>query len=173
MSRAKTVFEGTGPTPGSHMQDQNGRRRRDGKLTAGEAWIAFEAGAYPGSPVFAGAMCVFSCYDFPNALVDAYDVVVNKPRSFAYRAPGSTHVAFAVEKAMDELAAKLGRDPLEFRLDNIAVEGTRRSDGIVYPRIGARECLEVLRDSEHYRSKPSKGPTGAAASPSATGSTWA
>ncbi len=150
MTRAD-CFEGTGPTPGSCVRVKIGADA-SGKLTAGEAWIAFEAGAYPGSPVFAAAMCVFSCYDFPNAVVDSFDVVVNKPRSFAYRAPGSTHVAFAVEKAMDELAQKLGKDPVDFRLDNVAVEGTRRSDGLVYPRIGARECLEVLRDSEHYRS---------------------
>jgi CO/xanthine dehydrogenase Mo-binding subunit len=158
MTRADT-FEGTGPTPGSCVRIKIGADA-SGKLTAGEAWIAFESGAYPGSPVGAAAMCVFACYDFPNAVVESFDVVVNKPRSFAYRAPGSTHVAFAVEKVMDELAAKLGKDPVQFRLDNIAQEGTRRSDGVVYPRIGARECLEVVRDSEHYKSAlngPNKG----------------
>ena len=150
MTRADT-FEGTGPTPGSCVRVKIGVDA-SGKLTAGEAWIAFESGAYPGSPVGAAAMCVFSCYDFPNAVVDSFDVVVNKPRSFAYRAPGSTHVAFAVEKVMDELAEKLGKDPVQFRLDNIAKEGMRRSDGVVYPRIGAKECLEVVRDSKHYKS---------------------
>ncbi|HCL31488.1 MAG TPA: oxidoreductase [Candidatus Latescibacteria bacterium] len=150
MTRADT-FEGTGPTPGSCVRVKIGVDAA-GKLIAGQAWIAFESGAYPGCPVGAAAMCVFACYDFPNALVDSFDVVVNKPRSFAYRAPGSTHVAFAVEKVMDELAVKLGKDPVQFRLDNIAVEGTRRSDGVVYPRIGAKECLEVVRDSEHYKS---------------------
>ncbi|SVB26874.1 uncharacterized protein METZ01_LOCUS179728, partial [marine metagenome] len=150
MTRADP-FEGTGPTPGSCVRVKIGVDA-SGKLTAGEAWIAFESGAYPGSPVGAAAMCVFSCYDFPNAVVDSFDVVVNKPRSFAYRAPGSTHVAFAVEKVMDELAEKLGKDPVQFRLDNIAKEGMRRSDGVVYPRIGAKECLEVVRDSKHYKS---------------------
>lgn len=158
MTRAG-CFEGTGPTPGSCVRVKIGADA-SGKLTAGEAWIAFESGAYPGSPVGAAAMCVFSCYNFPNAVVDSFDVVVNKPRSFAYRAPGSTHVAFAVEKAMDELAEKLGKDPVQFRLDNIAEEGMRRSDGVVYPRIGARECMEVVRDSEHYKSQlsgPNRG----------------
>lgn len=150
MTRADT-FEGTGPTPGSCVRVKIGVDGA-GKITAGEAWIAFESGAYPGCPVGAAAMCVFACYKFPNAVVDSFDVVVNKPRSFAYRAPGSTHVAFAVEKVMDELAEKLGRDPVQFRLDNIAEEGVRRSDGVVYPRIGARECLEVVRDSDHYKS---------------------
>ena len=155
MTRAD-CFEGTGPTPGSFVRVRMGADR-NGKLTAAEAWIAFEAGGYPGSPVFAAAMCVFSCYDIPNCLVDSFDVVTNKPRSFAYRAPGSTHVAFATEKVMDDLAAQLGMDPVEFRLQNVAVEGTRRSDGVVYPRIGARECLEVVRDHEHYKA-PLEGP---------------
>ena len=149
MTRAD-CFEGTGPTPGSFVRVKMGADR-NGRLTAAEAWIGFEAGGYPGSPVFAAAMCVFSCYDIPNCLVDSFDVVTNKPRSFAYRAPGSTHVAFATEKVMDDLAAQLGKDPVEFRLQNVAVEGTRRSDGVVYPRIGARECLEVIRDHDHYK----------------------
>ena len=155
MTRAD-VFEGTGPTSGSCIRIRIGADA-SGKITAGEAWIAFEAGGYPGSLVGAAAMCVFACYDFPNAVVDSLDVVVNKPRSFAYRAPGSTQVAFAVEKVIDDLAAKLGKDPVQFRLDNIAKEGTRRSDGFVYPRVGAKECLEVVRDSEHYKSAV-KGP---------------
>ena len=155
MTRAD-CFEGTGPTPGSFVRVKMGADK-NGKLTAAEAWIAFEAGGYPGSPVFAAAMCVFSCYDIPNCLVDSFDVVTNKPRSFAYRAPGSTHVAFATEKVMDDLAAQLGVDPVEFRLQNVAVEKTRRSDGVVYPRIGARECLEVVRDHEHYKA-PLEGP---------------
>ena len=155
MTRAD-CFEGTGPTPGSFVRVRMGADR-NGKLTAAEAWIAFEAGGYPGSPVFCAAMCVFSCYDIPNCLVDSFDVVTNKPRSFAYRAPGSTHVAFATEKVMDDLAAQLGVDPVEFRLQNVAVEGTRRSDGVVYPRIGARECLEVVRDHGHYKA-PLEGP---------------
>ena len=155
MTRAD-CFEGTGPTPGSYVRVKMGADK-NGKLTAAEAYIAFEAGGFPGSPVFAAAMCVFSCYDIPNCLVDSFDVVTNKPRSFAYRAPGSTHVAFATEKVMDDLAAQLAKDPVEFRLQNIAVEGTRRSDGVVYPRIGAKECLEVVRDHEHYKS-PLQGP---------------
>ena len=155
MTRAD-CFEGTGPTPGSVVRVKMGADK-NGKLTAAEAWIAFEAGGYPGSPVFCAAMCVFSCYDIPNCLVDSFDVVTNKPRSFAYRAPGSTHVAFATEKVMDDLAAQLGIDPVEFRLQNVAVEGTRRSDGVVYPRIGAKECLEVVRDHEHYKT-PLEGP---------------
>jgi xanthine dehydrogenase molybdenum-binding subunit len=149
MSRAD-VFEGTGPTPGSYIRLKIGATR-DGRITAGEAWLAYDAGAYPGGMIGPGTMCVFSCYEFPNARVDGYDVVLNKPKSAAYRAPGATQAAFACEQVIDELAERLKLDPIEFRLKNAAREGTRRVDGPVYPRIGLIETLEAARAHEHYR----------------------
>mgnify|MGYP002623803636 FL=1 len=150
MDRA-SVFEATGPTPGSYMRVKIGVDE-NGKITAGEAWLAFEAGAFPGSPINAGCMCVFSCYDFPNARVDGYDVCVNKPRSNAYRAPGSTQVAFATETILDEICEQLKIDPIEFRLQNGAAEGTRRVDGVVYPRVGMKETFEALQSGDHSQS---------------------
>jgi xanthine dehydrogenase molybdenum-binding subunit len=155
MGRAD-VFEATGPTPGSHIRLKLGVTK-EGKITAGEAWMAFEAGAYPGSPVGMACMCVLACYDIPHGRVEGFDVCVNKPRTNAYRAPGSTHVAFAIETVVDEICEKLGMDPIEFRLKNAAQEGTRRVDGPVFPRIGMRETVEAIRDSEHFKS-PLEGP---------------
>ena len=152
-----SVFESTGPTPGSYVKVKMGATK-DGKITAADAYIAFESGAYPGGLVGAAAMCVFSCYDIADGLIDCYDVVCNKPRSFAYRAPGSTQVAFATEHVVDLLAAELGIDPLEFRLKNTATTGTRRIDGVVYPKMGCKEVLEAIRDSDHYKSAAPSGP---------------
>jgi xanthine dehydrogenase molybdenum-binding subunit len=155
MSRAE-VFEGTGPTPGSYMKVKMGAKR-DGTITAAQAYLAFEAGAYPGSPVGAGAMCVFAAYDVPNAVIDGYDVVVNKPKTAAYRAPGAPNAAFAAEQVVDELAEKVGMDPLEFRLKNAAKEGTRRVDGPVFPRVGCIEVIEAMKNHPHYNA-PLEGP---------------
>jgi len=158
MNRAE-VFEGTGPTPGSFIRVKLGAKK-DGRLTAGEAWLAYDAGAFPGGMIGPGCMCVFSCYDIPNARVDGYDVLVNKPKSAAYRAPGATQAAFACESVMDELAEKLSIDPIEFRLKNAAREGTRRVDGPTYARVGLVETLEAARASDHYQSKltgPNRG----------------
>jgi CO/xanthine dehydrogenase Mo-binding subunit len=155
MNRAE-VFEGTGPTPGSFMRVKMAADA-SGRLTAAQAYLAFEAGAFPGSPVGAGAMCVFACYDIPNVHIDGYDVVVNKPATSAYRAPGATNAAFAVETVVDELCEKLKIDPLDFRIRNAAREGTRRADGPVYPRIGMIETTEAAKATEHYRS-PLRGP---------------
>jgi CO/xanthine dehydrogenase Mo-binding subunit len=150
MTRAD-VFEATGPTPGSYIRLKLGATR-EGKITAGEAWIAFEAGAYPGSPIGPGCMCVFACYDVPHGRVEGFDVCVNRPRTNAYRAPGSTHVAFAVETVIDEICERIGCAPAEFRAKNAAREGTRRVDGPVYGRIGMAETVEAIRQSEHFRS---------------------
>ena len=153
------VFEATGPTPASYIRIKLGVTR-DGKITAGDAYLAYEAGAYPGSPIGPGCMCVFSCYDFPNARVEGYDVCVNKPRTNAYRAPGSPNAAFAIETVIDEVCQQLAIDPAEFRLKNAAKEGVRRVDGPVYARIGMVETVEAIQASEHYKSKlegPNRG----------------
>ena len=145
------VFEGTGPTPGSYVRVKLGATK-DGRLTAGEAYLAYDSGAYPGGMIGPGCMCVLSCYDIEHAKVDGYDVCVNKPWTKAYRAPGATQAAFACESVIDELAEKLGIDPIDFRLKNAAKEGTRRVDGPVYPRVGLVEVLQAAKNSEHYRS---------------------
>ena len=149
MSRTE-VFEGSGPAPGSWMRVKMGANRA-GKITAAEIELAFEAGAYPGSPVMQGATCAFACYDLPNGSVAGYDVVVNKPKTAAYRAPGSPQAAFGVEQVVDELCQRLGADPVEFRLNNAAAEGSRKVEGPVFQKIGLVECLEAARNHEHYR----------------------
>ena len=145
------VFEATGPTPGSFLRVKLGARK-DGTLVAGAAWMAYDCGAFPGGVIGPGCMCLFSCYDLPHAVVEGFDVCNNKPKTQAYRAPGSTQAAFACEQVIDELAATLGIDPIEFRLKNAAREGTRRVDGPVYPRVGLVECLEAARSSDHWKS---------------------
>ncbi|MBI1356051.1 MAG: molybdopterin-dependent oxidoreductase [Acidobacteria bacterium] len=155
MSR-QDVFEATGPTPGSHIRVKMGATN-DGRIVAAEAWMAYEAGAYPESFVVPGAMCVFACYDIDNIRVDGFDVVVNKPSTAAYRAPGATNAAFAAESVVDEIAEKLGVDPLDLRLKNAAKEGTRRADGVKFPRIGLVEVLEAMKAHPHYQT-PLEGP---------------
>jgi xanthine dehydrogenase molybdenum-binding subunit len=145
------VFQGTGPTPGSFMRVKLGAKK-DGTLVAGEAWLAYDCGAFPGGMIGPGCMCVFSCYEIPHATVEGYDVCDNKPKTQAYRAPGSTQATFACEQVIEELAEKLKIDPIEFRLKNAAKEGTRRVDGPVYPRVGLIEVLQAAKQSDHWKS---------------------
>ena len=149
MTRAET-FESTGPTSGTYMKVKMGANKA-GKITAAEASLVYEAGAYPGSMVSAGTQCIFAPYDIENVRSEGYDVVVNKPKTAAYRAPAAPNAAFAGEQIVDEICEKLGIDPIEFRLLNASKEGTRRVDGPVFPRIGNVETLEAARDSGQYK----------------------
>jgi xanthine dehydrogenase molybdenum-binding subunit len=151
MSRSE-VLRATGPTSGSSIKVKIGANK-EGKLTAAQVWLAYEAGAYPGSPVGAGAMTAISCYEVPNFLIDGYDVLVNKPRTAAYRAPGATNVAFAVETALDELAERCGMDPIDFRIKNGVKAGSARPFGPPYKKIGFIETCQALKNSPHYKSK--------------------
>ena len=149
MSR-KDVFEGTGPTSASLMRTKIGATK-DGKITAAQLWMAFEAGAYPGSPIGGGTLCATGPYNIANLLVDGYDVVCNKQKVQAYRAPGQPQGAFAVEPVIDELAEKLGIDPIEFRLMNVSKEGDRMPNGVPHPHFGIKEMEEAMRAPPHYK----------------------
>jgi xanthine dehydrogenase molybdenum-binding subunit len=149
------VIQATGPTAGSFIRCKMGSTK-EGKLVAAEAYLAYESGGFPGSWAAPASMCIFSPYDIKNVTIDGYEVLVNKPQTMAYRAPGATNAAFASECVVDELAEKLGMDPIAFRLQNASKEGTRRPDGPVFPRVGNVETLEAAQSSDHYKSAKGK-----------------
>jgi CO/xanthine dehydrogenase Mo-binding subunit len=158
MTRAE-VLRATGPTSGSKIRCKMGATR-EGKLVAAEIWMAYEAGAFPGSPVGAGAMTMISSYNVPHFTIDAYDVVLNRPKTVAYRAPGASNAAFASETVIDELAEKCGIDPIDFRLLNAVTEGSAQTAGPPFKRIGLVETLNAIKNSPHYKSKlqgPNRG----------------
>jgi CO/xanthine dehydrogenase Mo-binding subunit len=146
------VFDATGPGPGGKVKVKIGIDK-EGKIIAAYADIRLEAGAYPEAFTEASAKCVFSCYDIPAMKIDAYDVLVNKPSSAPYRAPGSPQVAFATETVVDEICNIKGYDPIDFRLNNVAEKGTRTALGPKYRTIGLKECLEAAKNSDHWKSK--------------------
>src|SRR2546428_4562905 len=90
------VFEASGPTSGTHVRVKLGATK-DGRLVAGEAHLIYEAGAFPGSPVAPACHGIMRPYEVPNAWIEAFDVVVNKPKSAAYPGPGVPAAAFARE----------------------------------------------------------------------------
>ena len=158
MSR-KEVFESSGPTPGGYIWVKIGVKN-NGKITAMQAELAFEAGGFPGSPVGMGSQCVFAAYNCANQLVDGYDVIVNKPKTAPYRAPGSPNAAFATEQIIDEISKKLNIDPIDLRLLNAVKEGDRRVDGPKFPVVGLVEVLESMKNSPQYKKSldgPNKG----------------
>jgi len=148
MSR-EDVFRATGPTSGSSMTVKIGVRR-DGTITAAEGLFKLQAGAFPGSPFMSTCMCAFAPYDIKNARAVGYDVVSNRPKVAAYRAPGSPIGAFAVESVLDTLAKKIGMDPLQLRLKNAAKAGTQMLSGAKLGHNGYAETIEALINHPGY-----------------------
>ncbi len=143
------VFRATGPTSGSWNTVKIGATK-DGRITAATATFRFQAGAFPGSPVRPAASCAFAPYDIENVQAVGIDVVMNRPKSNAYRAPGSPIAAYCVESTLDDLAAELGMNPLELRSRNAAKEGTRAAYGPTFRKIGFIETLEAAKQHPHY-----------------------
>jgi CO/xanthine dehydrogenase Mo-binding subunit len=116
-----------------------------GRLTGLKARVCLDNGAGPGGLGGLVGLFLAGTYRLPAYLVETLDIATNKCPVAAYRAPGAPQSYFALESAMDELARRLGQDPIELRLRNAAREGDPRPDGQSWPRIGLVECLEAAR----------------------------
>ncbi|MEO1291532.1 MAG: xanthine dehydrogenase family protein molybdopterin-binding subunit [Pseudomonadota bacterium] len=147
MSR-EDVFRATGPTASTSIDVRVGMTK-DGRITAGSAELRYQGGAWPGSPVEFGAMSAFAAYDLEHVKSIGWDVVTNRPKQAAYRAPGAPMAAFAVESCVDELCQKLSLDPLDVRLKNAARDGTRSSYGPSYDKIGLTATLATAKAHPH------------------------
>ena len=148
MSREE-VFRASGPTSGSFSTVKIGAMR-DGRIVAAQGTFHLQAGCLPGSPIRGAAGCAFAPYDIPNVHSLGFDVVSNRSKVAAYRAPGAPIGAYAVECVLDEVAEALKMDPLQFRLRNAAREGTKTAHGPTYPRIGFEETLRAALEHPHY-----------------------
>ncbi len=142
------VFRASGPTAATSIDVRIGVKK-DGTITAADATLRFSGGPYYGMWAELGAMTAFACYDLKNVRTIGYEVLVNRPKVAAYRAPSAPMAAFAVESVIDELAQKLGMDPVDFRIKNAAKQGTKSSYGPVYGPIGIGPALEAAKIHPH------------------------
>ena len=145
------VFRGSGPTSGASMDVKIGAKK-DGTVVAVKQVLKFQAGAFAGSPIGPGCMCGLALYDIPNIEVVGYDVVSNRPKVAAYRAPGAPITSFAIESALDELADKLGMDPLTLREKNAAKNGSKTHYGVTHNNIGFEQVLAAVKTHPHWKS---------------------
>ncbi|MBA1141131.1 xanthine dehydrogenase family protein molybdopterin-binding subunit [Mesorhizobium neociceri] len=144
------VFRASGPTSATSIDVKIGARK-DGTITAAEATLRYSSGPYAGTWAEIGAMTAFACYKLDNVKTVGFEVLVNRPKTAAYRAPSAPMAAFAVESAVDELAKEIGMDPVDFRIKNAAQEGTRSSYGPVYGPIGIGPTLEAAKTHPHMK----------------------
>ena len=157
MSREET-FRASGPTSGASMWVKIGVKK-DGTIMAADGIYKFQAGAFPGSPVMNGCLCAYAPYDIPNQRAVGYDVVSNRPKAAAYRAPGSPISAFAVESVLDMCAKAIGMDPLAIRHKNACRIGTPTLSGPKHAHAGYIETVEALQKHPAYAVKlgPNQG----------------
>jgi CO/xanthine dehydrogenase Mo-binding subunit len=150
------VFRGSGPTSGAWIDIKIGAKK-DGTIVAAKQVLKFQAGAFAGSPIGPGCMCGFALYDIEHIDVVGYDVVSNRPKVAAYRAPGAPITSFAVESAIDELADKLGMDPLTLREKNAAKNGSKTHYGVTHNNIGFEQVLAAVKTHPHWKSPVKAG----------------
>lgn len=140
------------PAPDCRIQLKVGAKR-DGTLTALQSRMVFDTGANAGSPLQISAILMGGYYRVPNLDIRGYEVLTHKAAAGAYRAPGAQQGTFAIESVIDELARRLGLDPLEMRIQNCVVEGDPRPNGNAWPRIGLKETLEAVRDHPLWKNR--------------------
>lgn len=127
--------------------------KKDGSLTALQSYLVYDAGAGGMAPMEISAILMGGYYRVPNLDIRGHEVITNRVGGGAYRAPGAQQGTFAIESVMDELARRLGLDPLEFRIQNCVVEGDPRPNGAPWPRIGLKQTLEALREHPLWRDR--------------------
>jgi CO/xanthine dehydrogenase Mo-binding subunit len=152
------VFMATGPAPSANVYVKMGVKK-DGSIVAAHCELSYQAGAFQGAPIQPGVMCAFAPYVIENVTSTGFDVVTNRPKTAAYRAPGGPISEFGVESVVDELAIAIGMDPVALREKNAAREGTRALYGATFGPVGFLETLAAAKNHEHYKAplKPNQG----------------
>ncbi|MGE0746048.1 MAG: xanthine dehydrogenase family protein molybdopterin-binding subunit [Rhodospirillales bacterium] len=150
------VFRGTGPVSGTRSKIKMGCTK-DGRITAAEAELIFQTGAFTGSMFFNAPHAMFTRYALKNIRTVSYEVVSNRPKVNSFRAPCVPQIVFGVEHVIDEMAKKVGMDPIDFRLKNAMKEGDTTIYGQTFEVIGFVETLEAAKNCDHYRSPVPKG----------------
>ncbi len=138
-------FSAMNPRHESTMRVKAGVKR-DGTLTAWEAEVYFNSGAYgsykpvPGSNL-PGIAEIAGPYVIPHVQIDAYQVYTNTVPCGFHRSPGEVQGIFAGESHMDLIAQELGMDPLELRIRNVVHDGDETPVGRVFLDVKAEEVL--------------------------------
>lgn len=138
-------FAAANPAPGELIDLELGATR-DGALTAIRGRVVGDRGGLGDMGVESiSTMLSAGPYRWDAHDLTAIGVTTNRVSAGAYRAPGAPPAAFAVETLIDRVAAELGLDPVELRLENVLVAGDRGIDGQEIKVFGGRECLEAVR----------------------------
>jgi CO/xanthine dehydrogenase Mo-binding subunit len=115
--------------------------KKDGTLVALQSSVTGTGGAYVENGTGGVDFVIRELYKCPNVKCENQSTYVNAGPQRAFRAPGHPQGAWALEIIMDELAAKLGMDPIEFRLKNMSMVSQVREGNLPYTSTGLADCL--------------------------------
>ena len=124
--------------------------KADGTLVARDLEIVYDGGAYAeDSPAVLGfgLLLARGPYNIPHCRLRGRAVYTNRLRAAGFRGYGNPQVTFATESQIDELADRLGLDPVDFRLKNAVETGGRWIGGQTITSCGLAECLTKARDA--------------------------
>jgi CO/xanthine dehydrogenase Mo-binding subunit len=127
--------------------------KRDGTLMALEAEAILESGAFSGAVLAVAGVFLASLYRWPNFDVKGFEVLTHKPSIAAYRAPAAPHTIFAVDSQMEQIARKLGLDPVEFRLRHLQREGDKMANNQPWLNNGGVEVLTRLAEHPLWKKR--------------------
>jgi CO/xanthine dehydrogenase Mo-binding subunit len=142
----------TAPAPAIRVVARLGAKR-DGTMVALDADVYEDTGCLSHGLIGITAMLLGSVYRIPHFDLRTIEVLTFKPSATAYRAPGAPQAAFALEVMVDELARKIGHDPLELRLKNANHPGDLMATGSAWSNMGMTEVLEMLRDHPAWQGR--------------------
>ncbi len=150
-------FTSTNPAPHSIIRLKTGAKK-DGTLTALEGTVLLDTGAFA-SPVWFSMVILEMLrnnYRFQAWQLESLNVLTNKAAITFYRAPVAVNASFAIESQLDEVALRLGHDPLTLRLQNVVQEGdllVNLEPQVV--RVGSKEVLAALAEHPAWTAPPS------------------
>ena len=148
-------FRMSNPAPASMLDVRLGATK-DGRLTGLRARIRMETGGFSDNSIEGiAAILTIGPYHWDAHEVVAYGVETNRVSTGAYRAPGAPQATFALEQLIDELAGRLGIDPLELRRRNLVAPDDEMADGTAWGGIGLDACLARLADHPLWRDRAS------------------
>jgi CO/xanthine dehydrogenase Mo-binding subunit len=135
--------------------------KRDGRLWARKAEVYYDMGAYALSgPANTKNACIIAGgpYNIPHRDYTTYAVYTNLPPAGPFRGVGASHVCWAYEAEMDDIARCLGMDPLEVRLKNLLKEGDKFITGESMTSVGISDCVQQVAKAIGWQGKDEQAP---------------
>jgi CO/xanthine dehydrogenase Mo-binding subunit len=154
LTRAEDIAA-TNPAPGAVLEVEAGART-DGTLTGLKARLVFDAGAWSEWTIETiGAVLLTGPYRWDAIDISAFGVETNRVGTGSYRGPGGPQASFAIETLIDELAVRIGTDPLELRRRNLVAAGDPMADDEPWAPTGVAEIVDRMAGHDLWRDRDS------------------